>query len=212
MFKLTEELLEPLARYFRFRTGTSEITKAKNVALYKEPLVIADLGCGPDFPFYRFCKRRGILIKEFIGIDPITGQDFLKFNNIKEDNIRLIQSSLIKKISLPDNSVDIVTAFAFIEHIDYPEDIIIEGVRILKKNGLFVITTPSLKAKSILEFLSFKLHMFSPDLVKEHKNYFSEDLVMKIKHNLLDSNKKVEITYQPFEFGLNNLIVIKKLT
>jgi len=50
-----------------------------------------------------------------------------------------------KKLPFEDNSIDAVFSFQVVEHLQEPKDFILESKRILKQNGLFVLTTPNIK-------------------------------------------------------------------
>ena len=195
-----EEFFEPILRLIRFSQAIGYIEKNR-------PLIFLDLGCGPKIPFYFFAKKNKVIFKKYIGIDPLIDKNLInKF--INRGNILILDQSLIKKIPLPSLSVDYIVAFAFLEHIENPDDIIKEALRILKPGGKIILTAPTPKAKKILEFLSFKLKLVSPREIAEHKNYFTkEDLF-----SLILKNKKIDlkIIHHYFEFGLNNLLVIIK--
>lgn len=183
-----EPLLEPLARFLRFRQGEFHIDKTKSV-------VIVDLGCGPDAPFYYFAKENGIKIKQYIGIDSL----------VSKKNARwLIKSSLKKKIPFPSSRADYVVAFATLEHFDYPKDILNDAIRILKSDGKIILTTPTFRAKPFLEFLE-KIGFLSSREIHEHKHYFDKNSLRKII-----TSKNVKIKHSYFELGLNNLLIISR--
>ena len=58
------------------------------------------------------------------------------------------------KLPFENESFDIVTMLAVLEHLSYPEDILKEINRILRKDGRLVLTVPSKIAKPILEFMA----------------------------------------------------------
>jgi len=158
--------------------------------------VVLDLGSGPNCVWGRELAGR---YKEYIAIDPL-----LKIR--AKRNWRLISRELEKKIPLADGSVDVVVSTAFIEHVEYPLAILSEAIRILKKGGVLVLTTPTPRAKNILEFLSFKLGLISVREIAEHKNYFDKESLIK----MLIKEKIKKVRHQYFELGLNNLLVIEK--
>jgi SAM-dependent methyltransferase len=192
-----EELLEPVVRKLRFSNGLKHLTKT-------DSLVLADLGCGPKIRFYHFALKRGVRLKNYIGIDPLIDSKILKDNT--DPKVKLIKNPLRNKIPLPNESVDCVVAFAFLEHIDNPKIIIDESLRVLKKGGKAIFTTPSFRGKKVLEFLSFKLRLISEREIKEHKNYFNK----KVLFDMIDRGKKHKVSHSYFEFGMNNLLVITK--
>lgn len=195
-----EELIEPIARYFRFKQGLKFVKKDKSA-------ILIDLGCGPKIRFYHFAEKRGVKFKKYIGIDPLINT---KTMNFYEDNknIQLIKSPLKRKIPLLNNSADFLVAFAFVEHLENSENILLDSVRVLKKGGKAVFTTPSSKAKSLLEFLAFKLKLLSKREIVEHKNYFDKKHFLEM---LSKKRKQIKIAHRYFEFGLNNLVIITKI-
>ena len=109
-------------------------------------------------------------------------------------------------INLPDKSIDIVTALAFLEHLEYPEKIIPDVNRILKKNGLLIVTIPSRYNKPIGEFLSLKLKLIDPEAYRDHKHYYTKDHWERIIGN---SGFRV-IRSHYWELMLNIFILAKK--
>lgn len=190
-----EERLEPVARWFRFKEGLREISKEK-------PITIMDLGCGPKIRFYHFANKNGIKIKKYIGIDPL-----IKINS-KDPQIKLIKSPINKKINLTSNSLDYIVGFAVLEHVDNPDYVLKECLRILKKGGKLILSTPTPRAKGVLEFLSFKLNLISPREIREHKNYFDKKILTSLVKSTYKN--KTAIRHKYFELGMNNLLVVTK--
>ncbi|MGD8744685.1 MAG: methyltransferase domain-containing protein [Candidatus Woesebacteria bacterium] len=195
MALINEEILEPLARTLRFREGTKYIYKNK-------PLTIADLGCGPRAPYLNFLKRKKIKIKKYVGIDPL-----VKFDS-KDQTGSGLKLSVKKTLPFKSNTFDYVVAFAFLEHIDHPKNVIGESLRILNTRGKLIITTPTPKAKRLLEFLSYSLKLLSRREIEEHKNYFNKESLLKLL-----PKKNLKVIHKYFEFGLklNKLLVVEKL-
>jgi len=193
-----EELLEPLPRLFRFIKAFNEIPKNKSVS-------VADLGCGPKIRAYFAMKKSGIKILNYFGIDPLISKQVVN-EFAFYPSIKLVPKAFDKKIPLADSSVDFIISLAVLEHIDHPELILQDIPRVLKKNGKAIITTPTPRAKGILEFFSYKLGIISRREIEEHQNYFmKEDLLSMIK-----SRHDIIVSHSYFEFGLNNLLVIEK--
>lgn len=183
-----EAILEPPARWWRYRKCLRFFPKKK--------FVVLDLGSGPDCVWGRELVGR---YKKYIAIDPL-------IESKRESNWTLIKKSLVKKIPLLAASVDVVISTAFIEHVDYPGEILTEGIRVLKKGGVLILTTPTPLAKNLLEFLAFRLGWISRREIREHKNYFDRQSLMK----LLSGIKVTKIEHEYFEGGLNNLLVVTK--
>jgi ubiquinone/menaquinone biosynthesis C-methylase UbiE len=190
-----EPILEPIAREIRFRKTTKIIKK------YKKPIIIVDLGCGPLAPFFDYLKKQKIKIKSYIGIDPL-----VSVRDKREKEVKLIKKPVNKKIPLKSNLADFVVAHAVLEHLDNPQEMLEEMIRITKNKGKVIITTPTPISKSILEFLAYKLYLISSREIREHKNYFSKNKLLF----LLKNTKGIKVKHQYFEFGLNNLLEIMK--
>jgi SAM-dependent methyltransferase len=195
---LQEALLEPLARNIRFKQSLKDIP----VDL---PIRVADIGCGPKLRFYHYALRHKIKINEYIGVDPL-----IETSKPYNKNVKIITSSVLKYLPIKDNYLDLVVAFAFLEHIDHPDHILNEAIRIIKPGGKAIFTTPTPQAKFILEFLSYKLKLISEREIREHKNYFTKESLIKCIHPKVISNVNISHTY--FELGLNNYLVLTKPT
>lgn len=197
----SEEILEPVARYFRFHHGLSKISKS-------EPVTIADLGCGPAIRLYHAAHKEGVSISQYYGMDPLLNEDVVSSYANKKD-ITLVKAPLDTSIALPDNCVDYCVGFAFLEHIDFPDAILNDSVRVVKPGGKIIITTPSYRSQPVLEFLSFKLGLIAPREIAEHKNYFDGP---RLKSMLTPETMSLlhDVHHSYFEFYMNNLLVLHK--
>lgn len=133
---------------------------------------LLDIGCG-DKSFINSLKH----IKA-IGIDIIYNQDAEKGLNYKKETF------------------DYITMLAVIEHFSDYKKVITECHRVLKRDGLLIMTTPLKKAEKFIRIYYHK------DL--GHSRYFTRKDFEKLKKFKL-------IHYSTFEWGLNQLIVLKKI-
>ncbi len=141
--------------------------------------VHVDIGCGLEK--YLLSKSP---CRTKIGIDKKLGQN------------------LIDKIDLASESVDCVTLLAVIEHLEHPSEIIRECWRILKKEGVLIITTPKIGSEWLIK-------IYSPEFRRnpqEHKQYYDYCSMKKILNNYFYVS-----LYKNFLFGLNQLFVCKKI-
>ena len=169
-----------------------------HVQKYVKPgIVIADVGCGRKADFL---MRNQNIIKEGIGFD------FRIDDEVKGNNIRLINNRNLKRFPIEDNTIDVVFLNAVLEHLTDPVSVLIDCKRILKSGGSIVLTTPTRMAKPVLEFMAFKLHIINEDEILEHQHYYSRDDIA-----LLGNRLGMELSrYSYFELGLNSIIVFDK--
>lgn len=84
----------------------------------------------------------------------------IRANEAKYGNVRVINNARYNgKLPIKDNRVDCVFMLAVLEHLLMDMFLIDKAVRVLKKGGFFIVTTPTSVAKPVLEFLSYRLHL-----------------------------------------------------
>jgi len=177
---------------YRLRTGII----FKNI---KENVVVCDLGCRKNVTFLKQISSK---IKYGYGFD-------IDAENYKESNIETKKLNFeSERIPLGDQSVDCILMSAVLEHLNDPKNIIKEAYRILGPGGVFLLTTPSVYAKPILEFLAFKLKIISREDISEHKKYYKTSDIVKLFANCGFDEKNVKCKY--FELFFNILVIAKK--
>ncbi len=160
--------------------------------------VVLDIGCGPEFLFLRSIRHR---IAAGYGIDR-------RVRAGREGNISLIAADVDASPRLPleDSSVDSVFMLAVLEHFAYPDRVLAEAGRVLRKGGMLYLTTPTPPAKPVLEFLAFRLGWIDAGEIREHKRYFSRaDLLAALGHAGFQI-----VRHRFFELGFNQVTVAKK--
>ena len=165
---------------------------------HRKKNICLDIGCGFDGRFLRSISKK---IERGYGVD-------IRANENIYGNVKIINNKNCGgNIPLDDKSVDRVFMLAVLEHLPVDSNLVEEGARVLKKEGLFILTTPTLFSKPILEFLAFKLHLISEESILEHKHYWS-------KNELINRFEKVGLKikiYRKFQMGCNQLIVGEKI-
>lgn len=97
-----------------------------------------DVGCGDGIICY-FVKNK---VKEIYGIDN-NKKDLLK---AKKNGLRIKSCCLdTEKFPFSGNFFDVVTCLDVIEHIKNPNFLLSEIFRILKKEGLIILSTPNIR-------------------------------------------------------------------
>lgn len=158
---------------------------------------VLDVGCGTENWFLRANSSR---IRLGIGIDP-----HLATTTFSEDNVAGFRGTLSEFASLPDaHRFDVVTLLAVIEHfdIDSAEGVLRDCKMMLRPGGTVLLTTPTPRAKPVLEFLAFRAHLISKEEIADHSHYHTERSIRE----LLKSSGFFSVRYRTFQCGMNSLI------
>lgn len=147
--------------------------------------------------FFHISKK----IRKGIGFD-------LRANPIQRNNIEIVNNSMFDgNLPLDDKSCDRTFLLAVIEHLENTEQVISEGIRVLKPGGKIVVTTPTPLAKPVLEFLSYKLHIISEDSIREHRHYYNKQELLE----MLDKYGCEIEKYGKFQLGFNQIVVGRRV-
>lgn len=183
-------ILDDILRILRERVAIKFVPKGS---------IICDIGCNNEA---LFLKRASPIIKYGFGFD----KEVMPCRNSK---VELRKADLEgAELNIGDNSVDVVTMLAVVEHLDDKDNVLREIFRILKKDGVLVLTTPSPRAKLILEFLAFKMGLINRKEIKDHKNYLSSAELLGLLANAGFQPQNIKIKL--FELGLNILAIATK--
>lgn len=159
---------------------------------------ILDIGCG-SYPYF----LKNTIFSEKYGIDRLTIKPRdrgIIFNKIDIER---------EKLPYPENFFETITLLASFEHFERSKvpDILKEINRVLKKEGVLIITTPTRLGNKLLKIMAlFKL--VSKEEIKEHTGGFSKKEIINYFKNSNFSYTKLE--HGLFEFGLNNWFLIKR--
>lgn len=175
---------------YRLKMVKASIVKYKDCKLL-------DIGCGTE------CKLMKS-IEEYISLG--VGIDF-KPPELKTEKLSTIKLTLEKQLPFEDESFDIVTMLAVLEHLTYADDILKEINRVLKPDGSLILTVPSKIAKPILEFMAYNLKIIDRAEIEDHKKYYNKKDILK---SARISNFIVE-RHRYFQLGCNNFAILKKL-
>lgn len=192
----------------------------KKCNLYsKKNISILDLGCG-DGHFIRMLQNEGF--KNIYGLD-ISTTRIARARQMTGLGPKKIKKSLAEKASFGDNYFDLIICSEVIEHIEKPKDILLEIKRLLKKGGIFILSTPNEEKInysrcvhcSQMTSRSGHLHSFSLEslklMIKSHNLHYvnSYYLISNIKpFNALNAL----ISKMPFSIFIifNRLITIRE--
>lgn len=158
------------------------------------PLILVDCACGQGQIIYRFQKYTNFIVKGY-DLDPNQIELCLKKNlNVEVGNI--------KNLSCENESVDIFISSETLEHLDEEEFLLAvqEIDRILKPNGILIITVPASKeATFIKKSILHKLYISHDKIISSFPSY----MVLKEYVKYKSDKRKIQ------NFG-TRIIVLKK--
>lgn len=159
---------------------------------------VLDFGCGVQHYLLNWGKD-----KFRIGY----GLDY-DVKDAQQGNIRLINFRFQGVLPFPENYFDKIFLLAVLEHIEEKDApvLFLEFFRVLKKNGLIIITIPTLRGKAVLELLALRLRILSFEEISDHKHYYSQKEISDLGRTC--GLRMVEAKL--FQFGLNSLYVLEK--
>lgn len=101
--------------------------------------VALDLGCGRG-EWLKFIQTLGI--ENILGID--LNEQMLEAAKAQSLNV-IKDNALTFLADVPDNEYDLITAFHFVEHIDFSslQELVANLFRVLKPNGIIILETPN---------------------------------------------------------------------
>ena len=124
----------PTIRESYLKTAESQVRLIQKYATGKNLL---DIGCAQGFFLYN-ASRAGYTTK---GIE--ISQDAAEYA-IREFGLD-IEAKPFEELRFPENCFDVVTLWQVLEHVPYPLTVLKEAHRILKPEGLLVVSTPNIE-------------------------------------------------------------------
>ncbi|HUV42939.1 MAG TPA: class I SAM-dependent methyltransferase [Patescibacteria group bacterium] len=119
---------------YRFQRRTKEVLKA--IQKYQpKPNNILDLGTADGLMLSQI--KDHFPKSNCLGIE--YSQELIKTNQDKR--IKIIQGNVLK-LPFQKPQFEVIIAAAIIEHLNQPQKLIRESQRVLKKNGILILTTP----------------------------------------------------------------------
>jgi ubiquinone/menaquinone biosynthesis C-methylase UbiE len=187
---MKEQILEPILRRARVARALPVVRK------YPE-CVMLDIGCGWEARLLRSLEP---YVARGVGIDR-------KAPPLNSDKLTIIRAELGAKLPFDDESFDVVSMLAVLEHLEDPLGMLKEIKRVLRPVGALVITVPSHAAKPVLEFLAFRMKVVSAAEIADHKRYFGK---ADLKAISAEAGLRM-VQHKYFQCGFNNFAVFSRM-
>jgi SAM-dependent methyltransferase len=141
--KETTELESTGERFLPGVTNSAEIaydhlTRYRLAERYVSGKSAIDLGCGVGYGTYSLAK----VAHSIVGVDLSKEAIAHAAGSYQAPNLHFEVGNVA---SLPyiDGSFEAAVSFEVIEHLEHPEELVLEAKRLLKRDGVFVISTPN---------------------------------------------------------------------
>lgn len=171
---------ERLETFIYTRDAIEHLHRYSIVNEYIEKKVILDIACGEGYGSNIMSETA-----EFVyGVDIDQSTIELASQKYKKHNLKYLKGDATK-IPLQDHSVDVVISFETIEHHDQHEKMMFEIKRVLKHDGVIIISTPDKLYYSDIPKFTNKFHV--KELYKEEFSnmitaYFSKVQILRQKY------------------------------
>lgn len=142
---------------------------------------ICDLACGEGYG----SSLLAMTAKSVIGVDIDKNTIASASKKYQNNNLKYIQSDALNT-PFEDNQFDVVVSFETLEHLAEHQQLLEEFSRILKYDGLLIISTPDIDVYSSRD---------------DHNEFHIKELSAEEFSNLIDENFNHQITYgQQFHY------------
>lgn len=157
------------------------------VTQYVKDRFVLDAACGSGYGSDIIAKNN---TRRVVGVD--ISEDAIQFSKQKFQNSKVgfLQAN-VEKLPFKNNLFDLVVSFETLEHIHRPKSFIRESARILKKDGLFICSTPNAEFYKNDEYKNpFHVHEFTIDELKDtlSKHFRKIDFFYQINNREMNSS------------------------
>ena len=130
--------------------------------------IVLDAACGVGYGSYYLSE----VAKEVIGVDISEEAIGYAKKYYQKENIRFKVSD-IHNLDFPDKYFDVICSFETLEHLNHPERFISGVRRVLKEEGVFIVSTPFAKKTNYNPLNPYhKMESSAQDFEKLLKKYF----------------------------------------
>jgi SAM-dependent methyltransferase len=141
--KQITELENTGERFLPGATNSAEIaydhlTRYRLAERYVSGKSAIDLGCGVGYGAYLLAK----VVRSIVGVDLSKEAIAHAAESYQAPNLHF-EVGNVASLPYKDGSFEAAVSFEVIEHMEHPEELVLEAKRLLKKDGVFVVSTPN---------------------------------------------------------------------
>lgn len=130
-------------RFLPGATNSAEIaydhlTRYRLAERYVSGKSAIDLGCGVGYGAHLLAK----VARSIVGVDLSKEAIAHAAGSYQAPNLHF-EVGNVASLPYEDGSFEAAVSFEVIEHLEYPEELVLEAKRLLKKDGVFVVSTPN---------------------------------------------------------------------
>lgn len=188
---------ERLETYIFSRDSVEHLHRYAIVSDYIKDKIVLDLASGEGYGSNKMSEKASLVYA--VDIDKTAVHEAkLKY---KKKNLEFLVGSA-SQIPLEDNTVDIVVSFETIEHHDKHDEMMTEIKRVLKPNGLIIISTPDKLYYSDKRNYNNKFHikeLYKQEFVDLITKSFSNIQLLSQKY--INGNSIIEEDTKHIEFN-----------
>lgn len=113
------------------------LTRYRLAERYVEDKEVLDMGCGAGYGTHSLSR----LASNILGVD-LSGEAVTHAaNRYQKPNLRY-EGGDVTSLPFEEGSFEAAISFEVIEHLENPEDLVLEAKRLLKEDGVFIVSTP----------------------------------------------------------------------
>jgi len=167
----------------------------------KKKAKILDIGCGPGIIIEELLSKNA----EIYGID--ISKEMINLAKKKFPNVNFSVGDA-ENIKFPNNTFDVVISMGLIEYLKNDIKAITESIRVLKKDGILILTVPN--QKSIHRIISrFGKRLLNKKTKLDHKEYSMRFIkkIAKFNNSVVEDYSYYNFRIFPIDILFKNLSV-----
>jgi 2-polyprenyl-3-methyl-5-hydroxy-6-metoxy-1,4-benzoquinol methylase len=166
-----EQNINPIAVWGK---GVLDRLKFRGILKYLDtaPKSYCDVGCGSG-RFLRLMHTKGVVKIRNYGLE----LEERSVEQLKKDGYQVFVERIEDCTRIPDGSLDLITMFHVIEHVDDPGKVIQKLARLLSDNGVIALETPNIDS---LDARRFKTTYWGGYHIPRHWNLFKLETMQRL--------------------------------